>query len=300
MTFGHHTLSFTLRLSFLLGSILGLSLGLEFMGLPNQWARYLRWDASTRSDLSFQLRTNVSTGLLLYFDDGGICDFLSLSLVDGRVRLRFSIDCAETVVLSDKKVNDGGWHFLMLSRNRLRTVLVLDGEAKPGEVRPQRQHMNIVSDLFVGGVPGDMRSEALTLASVRDMAPFSGYLLDLKYGNSEPRLLGSHGARLDLEGLCAENPCENGGICHLIAGEPTCDCAATGYGGKFCSEGLAHMMIDDQGMAFSNLEAPARPFHAFHPHHPLISRLSNGTIPELVAVKPLGINREGRYGVSST
>ncbi|XP_063295667.1 neurexin 3 isoform X3 [Pelobates fuscus] len=236
MTFGHHSLSFSLQLSFLLGSILSLSFGLEFMGLPNQWARYLRWDASTRSDLSFQLRTNVSTGLLLYFDDGGICDFLCLSLADGRVHLRFSIDCAETVVLSDKKVNDGGWHFLMISRNRLRTIMVLDGEAIPGEVRPQRQHMNIVSDLFVGGVPGDIRSDALTLGTLRDIPPFSGYLLDLKYGNSEPRLLGSQGARLDLEGLCTENPCENGGTCLLLAGEPTCDCTATGYGGKFCSE----------------------------------------------------------------
>ncbi|KAM3919489.1 neurexin 3 isoform 13-T13 [Leptodactylus fuscus] len=252
MSSGFCSLSLTLHLSFLLGSVLGLSLGLEFMGLPNQWARYLRWDASTRSDLSFQLRTNVSSGLLLYFDDGGICDFLCLSLADGRVHLRFSIDCAEITVLSDKKVNDGGWHFLMVSRNRLRTTMVLDGEAIPAEVRPQRQSMNIVSDLFVGGVPGDIRSDALTHSVVRDIPMFSGYLQDLKYGNSEPRLLGSHGVRLDLEGLCTDNPCENGGACMLLDGEPTCDCTATGYVGKFCSEdvndipGLANLMVDDQ------------------------------------------------------
>ncbi|XP_071972859.1 neurexin 3 isoform X5 [Engystomops pustulosus] len=236
MSSGLCSLSLTLHLSFLLGSVLGMSLGLEFMGLPNQWARYLRWDASTRSDLSFQLRTNVSTGLLLYFDDGGICDFLCLSLADGRVQLHFSIDCAETTVLSDKKVNDGGWHFLMVSRNRLRTTMVLDGEAIPAEVRPQRQSMNIVSDLFVGGVPGDIRSDALTHNTVRDIPMFSGYLQDLKYGNSEPRLLGSQSVRLDLEGLCTDNPCENGGACLLLDGEPTCDCTATGYVGKFCSE----------------------------------------------------------------
>ncbi|XP_075138455.1 neurexin 3 isoform X16 [Leptodactylus fuscus] len=257
MSSGFCSLSLTLHLSFLLGSVLGLSLGLEFMGLPNQWARYLRWDASTRSDLSFQLRTNVSSGLLLYFDDGGICDFLCLSLADGRVHLRFSIDCAEITVLSDKKVNDGGWHFLMVSRNRLRTTMVLDGEAIPAEVRPQRQSMNIVSDLFVGGVPGDIRSDALTHSVVRDIPMFSGYLQDLKYGNSEPRLLGSHGVRLDLEGLCTDNPCENGGACMLLDGEPTCDCTATGYVGKFCSEdvndipGLANLMVDDQAVGRS-------------------------------------------------
>ncbi|XP_027528578.1 neurexin 3 isoform X6 [Neopelma chrysocephalum] len=253
MGFTLHSVYFTLKVSLLLGSLLGLSLGLEFMGIPNQWARYLRWDASTRSELSFQFKTNVSAGLLLYFDDGGVCDFLCLSLVDGRIQLQFSVDCAETTVITDKQVNDSNWHFLMVSRNHLRTVLVLDGEAKPGEVRPQRQYMNIVSDLFVGGVPLDIRPAALTLNGVLSEPPFQGFILDLKYGNSEPQLLGSQGVRLEMEGLCSENPCENGGTCFLLDGEPHCDCSATGYAGKLCSEdvnhipGLSHLMMGEQG-----------------------------------------------------
>ncbi|XP_059675952.1 neurexin 3 isoform X3 [Gavia stellata] len=253
MGFTLHSVYFTLKVSLLLGSLLGLCLGLEFMGIPNQWARYLRWDASTRSELSFQFKTNVSAGLLLYFDDGGVCDFLCLSLVDGRIQLQFSVDCAETTVITDKQVNDSNWHFLMVSRNHLRTVLVLDGEAKPGEVRPQRQYMNIVSDLFVGGVPLDIRPAALTLDGVLGEPPFQGFILDLKYGNSEPQLLGSQGVRLEMEGLCAENPCENGGTCFLLDGEPHCDCSATGYAGKLCSEdvnhipGLSHLMMGEQG-----------------------------------------------------
>ncbi|XP_039560998.1 neurexin 3 isoform X14 [Passer montanus] len=253
MGFTLHSIYFTLKVSLLLGSLLGLCLGLEFMGIPNQWARYLRWDASTRSELSFQFKTNVSAGLLLYFDDGGVCDFLCVSLVDGRIQLQFSVDCAETTVTTDKQVNDSSWHFLMVSRNHLRTVLVLDGEAKPGEVRPQRQHMNIVSDLFIGGVPLDIRPAALTLDGVLSEPPFQGFILDLKYGNSEPQLLGSQGVRLEMEGLCSENPCENGGTCFLLDGEPHCDCSATGYAGKLCSEdvnhipGLSHLMMSEQG-----------------------------------------------------
>ncbi|XP_064514954.1 neurexin 3 isoform X25 [Pseudopipra pipra] len=250
MGFTLHSVYFTLKVSLLLGSLLGLSLGLEFMGIPNQWARYLRWDASTRSELSFQFKTNVSAGLLLYFDDGGVCDFLCLSLVDGRIQLQFSVDCAETTVITDKQVNDSNWHFLMVSRNHLRTVLVLDGEAKPGEVRPQRQYMNIVSDLFVGGVPLDIRPAALTLDGVLSEPPFQGFILDLKYGNSEPQLLGSQGVRLEMEGLCSENPCENGGTCFLLDGEPHCDCSATGYAGKLCSEARDENMATFRGSEY--------------------------------------------------
>ncbi|KAM5243785.1 neurexin 3 isoform 47-T49 [Hipposideros larvatus] len=252
MSFPVHSVFFTLKVSVLLGSLLGLCLGLEFMGLPNQWARYLRWDASTRSDLSFQFKTNVSTGLLLYLDDGGVCDFLCLSLVDGRVQLRLSMDCAETTVLSSKQVDDSSWHFLMVSRDRLRTVLVLDGEGQSGELQPQRPYMDVVSDLFLGGVPADIRPSALTLEGVQAMPGFKGFILDLKYGNSEPRLLGSQGVQLDAEGACGERPCENGGICFLLDGHPTCDCSTTGYGGKLCSEdvsqgpGLSHLMMSEQ------------------------------------------------------
>ncbi|XP_029900623.1 neurexin 3a [Myripristis murdjan] len=242
---------FCMRLQMFLSSLLGVCFGLEFTGIPGQWARYLRWDASTRGDLSFQFKTDASEALLLYFDDGGYCDFLQLSVVEGRLQLRFSIDCAETAVVSDQRVDDGSWHFATLSRSNLRTTLVLDGQAKADEVRPQRQFMKIVSDLFLGGVPQDIRDGALTLPTVRDTSPFQGVITDLKYGNSEPVLLGSLKVPLESEGRCTVNPCENGGSCSVVDGEPLCDCSKTEYKGRFCNEevnsnmpGLAHMMAE--------------------------------------------------------
>uniref|UniRef100_A0A3B4FN25 Neurexin 3 n=1 Tax=Pundamilia nyererei TaxID=303518 RepID=A0A3B4FN25_9CICH len=223
---------FSIRLHVFLSTCLGL----EFLGTPGQWARYLRWDASTRGDLSFQFKTEASDALLLYFDDGGYCDFLQLSVAEGLLRLRFSIDCAETTVVSDRRVDDSSWHFATLSRYNLRTVLVLDGQAKAGEVKPQRQFMKIVSDLFLGGVPQDIRSGALTLPTVRNMQPFSGTIADLKYGISQPLFLGSLNVPLESEGWCTVNPCENGGMCTVVDGEPVCDCSKTEYKGRFCSE----------------------------------------------------------------
>ncbi|XP_051941615.1 neurexin 3a isoform X3 [Hippocampus zosterae] len=250
-------LSFSIKLQLFLSTCMGL----QFLGTPGQWARYLRWDASIRGDLSFQLKTEFSEALLLYFDDGGYCDFLQLSVVEGRLQLRFSIDCAETTVVSDRRVDDNNWHFATLSRCNLRTVLALDGQAKADEVRPQRQFMKIVSDLFLGGVPQDIRGGALTLPTVRNMQPFKGTITDLKYGKSQPLFLGSLKVPLESEGWCTVNPCENGGTCTVVDGQPVCDCSKTEYKGRFCTEegssktpGLAHMMAEQaksKGTAFS-------------------------------------------------
>uniref|UniRef100_A0AAQ5XFM0 Neurexin 3b n=1 Tax=Amphiprion ocellaris TaxID=80972 RepID=A0AAQ5XFM0_AMPOC len=222
------------HLLMLLSTVLGLSGGLEFTGSEGQWARYLRWDASSRSDLTFQFKTSESEGLVLYFDDGGYCDFLLLIVSEGKMQLRVSIDCAETTITSDKMVNDSRWHFAAINRHNLRTGLAVDGQTKTEEVRPQRQFMKIVSDLFLGGLPGDIRTSAITLPSVRELPPFKGIITDLSYGSKLPTLINSQKVRLEMMGLCTENPCENGGICSLADGETYCDCSKTGYVAKKC------------------------------------------------------------------
>uniref|UniRef100_A0A8C5F8W3 Neurexin 3b n=1 Tax=Gadus morhua TaxID=8049 RepID=A0A8C5F8W3_GADMO len=221
----------------------GLLGALEFTGAEGQWARYMRWDASSRSDLTFQFKTSAPDGLVLYFDDGGYCDFLLLAVAAGRLRLHFSIDCAETTVTSDKAVNDSRWHFVAVGRDNLRTALTLDGVTKADEVRPQRHFMKIVSDLFLGGLPGDIRMSAITLPSVGQLPPFRGIIRELSYGSGPPRLINSQKVRLDLLGLCTENPCENGGSCSLADGEPYCDCSKTGYMGRYCTEGKASLLV---------------------------------------------------------
>lgn len=217
--------------------------GLEFGGGPGQWARYARWaGAASSGELSFSLRTNATRALLLYLDDGGDCDFLELLLVEGRLRLRFTLSCAEPATLQlDTLVADDRWHMVLLTRDARRTALAVDGEARAAEVRSKRREMQVASDLFVGGIPPDVRLSALTLSTVKYEPPFSGLLANLKLGERPPALLGSQGLRgAAADPLCApaRNPCANGGLCTVLApGEVGCDCSHTGFGGKFCSEG---------------------------------------------------------------
>ncbi|XP_053134146.1 neurexin-2-beta isoform X12 [Hemicordylus capensis] len=247
-----------LPLALLVASMLGPGAGgaaLEFGGAPGQWARYARWDASSSGELSFSLKTNVSRALVLYLDDGGNCDFLELLILEGRFRLRFTISCAEPASLHlETPVNDDRWHMLLLTRNYRETMLVVDGEARVAEVKSKRRDMAVESDLFVGGIPPDVRLSALTLSTVKYELPFCGMVANLKVGDMPPALLGSQGIRSDTEYLCAkQNPCVNGGICTVVNSEVQCDCSLTGFQGKFCSEeeltmeGPAHLTLNSQG-----------------------------------------------------
>ncbi|XP_049328564.1 neurexin-2 isoform X15 [Astyanax mexicanus] len=229
---------------------------LEFGGATGQWARYARWEAGSIGELSFSLKTNISKALVLYLDDGGNCDFLELLIAGGHLQLRFAIHCAEPASIQmETRVNDDRWHMVLLTRNFRETMLMVDGETKVAEVRSKRKEMAVVSDLFVGGIPPDVRLSALTSSTVKYEPPFMGLISNLKVGEMPPTLLNSQGIQSDLEYLCTkQNPCLNGGFCVVQFGEVHCDCSHTRFRGKYCKEeeeysveGLAHLTLNNQG-----------------------------------------------------
>ncbi|XP_075307647.1 neurexin-2-beta isoform X8 [Odontesthes bonariensis] len=229
---------------------------LEFGGAPGQYARYGRWEAGSVGELSFSLKTNVSQALVLYLDDGGNCDFLELLIAGGRFQLRFAIHCAEPATLHmETRMNDDRWHMVLLTRNFRETLLMVDGETKVAEVKSKRKEMAVVSDLFVGGIPPDVRLSALTSSTAKYEPPFQGLISNLKVGEIPPILVNSQGIESDLEYLCTkQNPCFNGGFCSIHFGEVHCDCTHTRFKGKYCKEaeeyaveGLAHLTLNDQG-----------------------------------------------------
>ncbi|XP_061601661.1 neurexin-1a-like isoform X10 [Cololabis saira] len=221
---------------------------LEFSGAEGQWARFPVWNACCESEMSFNMKTKSSHGLLVYFDDKGFCDFLELLMVSGKLNLRFSIFCAEpATVVSDTTVNDSQWHSVTIRRNFKNTTLMVDNEIKWVEVKSKRRDMTVFSPLFIGGIPPELRSVAfhLTSTAVKDQLPFIGWITDIEVNNTESVLINSEGVLMDICGTA--NMCLNGGICSLINNAPTCDCSHTGFQGNDCSEGLAHLMMGDQG-----------------------------------------------------
>ncbi|XP_073514439.1 neurexin-2-beta isoform X15 [Phyllobates terribilis] len=258
-----------------LSSLLSLplcSFSLQFYGAPGQWVRYSRPTLASGNggwgeDLTFRLRTNASRGLLLYQDDEGDCDFLELALDGGRPRLRFSISCSEpAVVRLPRVVSDGLWHGIVIGGNGREGWLAVDGERGAGEVRSKRRETILRSDLFVGGLPSDLRLSALTLGGAKYEPPFLGELEGLKLGGRPAQLLASQGVggteeeeergedRERVHSCRGANPCLNGGRCRDDAeGDIRCDCRDTGYHGENCSEEdrvievPAHLTLSNQG-----------------------------------------------------
>ncbi|KAM6366578.1 neurexin-1 isoform 16-T16 [Alca torda] len=250
-----------LWLALLLGCWAELGSGLEFPGAEGQWTRFPKWNACCESEMSFNMKTRSSSGLVLYFDDEGFCDFLELILTQGgRLQLSFSIFCAEpATLLSDTAVNDNLWHAVVIRRHFKNTTLIIDRvEAKWVEVKSKRRDMTVFSGLFLGGLPPELRLATLklTLSSVKDREPFKGWITDVRVNYTQVSPVESQEVRLDDEQsrLCArEDVCLNGGVCSVLNDQAVCDCSQTGFRGKDCSEednyveGLAHLMMGDQG-----------------------------------------------------
>lgn len=234
-----------LWLALLLGCWAELGSGLEFPGAEGQWTRFPKWNACCESEMSFNMKTRSSSGLVLYFDDEGFCDFLELILTQGgRLQLSFSIFCAEpATLLSDTAVNDNLWHAVVIRRHFKNTTLIIDrAEAKWVEVKSKRRDMTVFSGLFLGGLPPELRLATLklTLSSVKDREPFKGWITDVRVNYTQASPVESQEVRLDDEQsrLCArEDVCLNGGVCSVLNDQAVCDCSQTGFRGKDCSEG---------------------------------------------------------------
>ncbi|XP_055743118.1 neurexin-1a-like isoform X7 [Salvelinus fontinalis] len=227
---------------------------LEFGGVSGQWGRFPVWNACCESILSFSVRTHSADGLLLYLDDEGFCDFLELLLLHGKLRLRFSIFCAEPAeVSSGVAVSDGHWHAVRVKRDWRNTSLEVDGKMEGwAEVKSKRKDMTVFSHTFMGGVSPELHASPLRLTSpgVRDHASFAGWLAGVTINGSVAVLEGSEGVTVG-NGCGPAHVCQNGGVCSVVEMRAVCDCTGTGYKGNDCSEehhspGLAHLMIGDQ------------------------------------------------------
>ncbi|XP_068986156.1 basement membrane-specific heparan sulfate proteoglycan core protein-like isoform X30 [Bombus flavifrons] len=202
----------------------------SFIALPPLADSYLKFNI----EISFKPQSY--DGIILYNDESnrGNGDFIMLSLVRGYPQFSFDLGSGPTMIRAEKPVTLGEWHTIKLQRHRKEGTMLVDGEGPyKGIADGRKQGLDMKSLLFVGGVP----SGTIITKYAEITSGFVGCISRLVIGEKEIDLIGD---QTDSSGItncetCAENPCNNGGVCQEAATKNgyICLCRAD-YSGKHC------------------------------------------------------------------
>ncbi|NXY84481.1 LAMA1 protein, partial [Alcedo cyanopectus] len=117
---------------------------------------------STVTQIILLFSTFSPNGLLLYLASNGTRDFLSLELVNGRVRLMVDLGSGPLTLTTENRYNNGTWYKISFSRNKKQGILaVMDAYNLHHKETKQGESPGVASDLnrsdkdpiFIGGLP---------------------------------------------------------------------------------------------------------------------------------------------------
>ncbi|KAM4609928.1 agrin [Polymixia lowei] len=192
--------------------------------------------------IAMEFRASEMTGILLYNGQEGKKDFLSLSLVNGKVELRFNTGSGTGTVVSKVLVKQGRWHQLVVTRNRRNAMLSVDNEPHiEGESPRGTDGLNLDTDLFIGGVPEDIMQDVRERTAVATGLVGCVRLLDVNnrlynLQENEGDVLYGSGVGECGNNPCQPDPCKNGAACQVKEAEMFhCKCTS-GFWGPTCAD----------------------------------------------------------------
>ncbi|XP_044032400.1 laminin subunit alpha-1 isoform X1 [Siniperca chuatsi] len=117
---------------------------------------------ATSTSIVLLFKTLSPGGLLLYLASNNTRDFLSMELVEGRVRLTFDLGSGALILTSSKKYNTGVWYKITLQRNKRKGYLSIMAADQSSEKEVlEAESPGTASDLnrsdldpiYIGGLP---------------------------------------------------------------------------------------------------------------------------------------------------
>uniref|UniRef100_A0A4W6GAJ0 EGF like, fibronectin type III and laminin G domains n=1 Tax=Lates calcarifer TaxID=8187 RepID=A0A4W6GAJ0_LATCA len=198
------------------------------------------WPLSSQSYLSFMefeltFRPSMPDGTLLYSDDAGSADFLSINLVNRYVEFRFDCGSGGAIIRSEEQISLDAWHELRVSRTAKSGILQVDSQRPmEGIAEGAFTQINCSSPLYIGGVPEYDK----TKRTAGVIKPYTGIIQKLILNDRTiPITTGSAGGVNVANSAhpCVESPCANGGTCRPKWDGYECDCPL-GYDGRHCQK----------------------------------------------------------------
>lgn len=226
-----------------------LSDAMTFTNESSSFIQLKNWNVSESRGLGFRFKTFMSEALLVYMDDKAKSNFLRVELFGGRLRLTCSHGSkfgAMAVEIGDN-LNDLQWHRVLLERMKGETTILLDGRSKSTVNSRKSRRLSITSSMYFGGIPPKLEASRVTQPSVLLLNRFIGCIEDIEMfeysaqqGKREKAIWEEQNAIAPgCKNMCEiDNKCQNNGNCLNRFGTSECDCTATGFRGKTCSEAL--------------------------------------------------------------
>ncbi|KAM9830057.1 agrin isoform 7-T7 [Syngnathus typhle] len=192
--------------------------------------------------IAMDFRASEMTGILLYNGQENKKDFISLAVVNGKVELRFNTGSGTGIVVSNIEITQGRWHQLVVTRNRRLAMLSVDNEPHvEGESPRGTDGLNLDTNLFIGGVPEEMKQDVKERTGVASGLVGCIRLLDVNnrvlnlQEDGVDNLYGS-GVGECGNNPCLPNPCKNGATCQVKEAEMFhCQCSK-GFWGPTCAD----------------------------------------------------------------
>ncbi|XP_030836442.1 protocadherin Fat 1 isoform X2 [Strongylocentrotus purpuratus] len=192
--------------------------------------------STTSTQFSSSVNTDRPNGIIM--DGAGEFDYSVLEIENGYLTYRLNCGSGEAKIrITQKKVNDFGWHKISINREKNHAVLTLDEQyTAEGTAPGENQDLNI-DTISIGSSPpakGRVRRSA-------DVG-FTGCMGGLSLDNSPLPLLGDSVQPHNIGKCqrkwpmaCSPNPCQNDGTCLDYGYSTTCDCLHN-WSGERCEK----------------------------------------------------------------
>ncbi|XP_055911049.1 basement membrane-specific heparan sulfate proteoglycan core protein isoform X7 [Eupeodes corollae] len=201
---------------------------MSFAPLPNSFFKF---------NFEITFRPKQPNGLLLFNGHKkGSGDYIALSLNDRYPEFRFDFDGKPVVMRAEKPVSLGDWHTIRVNRYRRDGYMTVDNQHPVGlPLLPKVSPLELGEDLYIGAVP---KWDDLPSGAIEDQVGFVGCISRLTL---QDQIIELYKDAKHKEGItscepCADDPCQNDGICLESQTEKgyTCICQ-DGFTGSNCA-----------------------------------------------------------------
>ncbi|CAH1775237.1 unnamed protein product [Owenia fusiformis] len=124
------------------------------LGLKNSHAQINVRRSKVRKDfnVTVEFRTYYKNGLIFYVTNDEQSEFVAVQIVDGQIVLLFSDKEGRTNSISSQKgMDDGKWHQLVMKKNRTIVTLKVDNGAEKQDKIARK--IDVQAPMYVGGLP---------------------------------------------------------------------------------------------------------------------------------------------------